>query len=133
VLATRYDPDTLFGWGKRGYNWEVVSSIQHELRPGLSVNAEYNRRWYGNQTVTNNLARTPADWDPYCVTAPLDPRLPNGGGYQVCDGLYDLDPSVFGKTNNVVMFAKNFGTGISEVYNGIDFTARARLPMGLQL
>ncbi|HEX7793752.1 MAG TPA: carboxypeptidase regulatory-like domain-containing protein [Vicinamibacterales bacterium] len=132
VLATKYDPNVLFGWGKRGYNWEVSSSVQHELTPGMSVNVEYDRRWYGNQTVTNNTSRTPANWDPYCVTAPVDPRLPDGGGYQVCDGLYDLNPSVFGKTSNIVTFAKNFG-GFSEIYNGVDFTTRIRLPHGLQV
>jgi hypothetical protein len=47
-----------------------------------------------------------------------------------CDGLYDLNP-LFGKTSNVVTFAKNFG-GYSEVYNGVDFTTRIRLPHGLQ-
>jgi hypothetical protein len=132
VLATKYDPDVLLGWGKRGYNWEVSSSVQHELRPGLSATVEYNRRWYGNQLVTNNQARTATDWSPYCVTAPTDSRLPNGGGYQVCDGLYDLNPNVFGRNNNLVTFAKNFG-GYTETYNGIDLLLRARLPRGLQV
>jgi len=130
VFATKYDPDVLLGWGKRGYNWEVSSSLQHEIRPGLAASVEYNHRWYGNQLVTNNRARTPADWSPYCVTAPVDPRLPNGGGYQVCDGLYDLNPDKFGLNDNLVTFAKNFG-GYSEVYNGVDVTLRARLPRGL--
>jgi carboxypeptidase family protein len=130
VLATIYDPSVLNGWGKRGYNWNVSSSIQHELRPGLSFGAEYNRRWYGNQTVTDNLARTPANWDPYCIAVPVDSRLPGGGGNQLC-GFYDLNPSVFGATNNLVTFAKKFG-GISEVYNGLDVTAKVRLPRGMQ-
>ena len=112
---------------------EIAASVQHELRPGLTATVEYNRRWYGNQTVTNNRARTISDWTPYCVTAPVDSRLPNGGGYQVCDGLFDLNPSVFGRNDNIVTFAKNFGDGFSEQYNGIDFNMRARLPGGLQL
>jgi len=133
VLATKYDPNVLNGWGKRGYNWEIASSIQHELQSGVSFNAEYDRRWFGNQTVTNNLARTPGDWDPYCITAPVDSRLPDGGGYRICDGLFDLNPLKFGLNNNLVTFAKNFGTGFSEVYNGVDFTTRVRLPGGLQV
>lgn len=132
VFATKYDPEVLNGWGNRGYNWEIATSVQHELRPGLTGTIEYNRRWYGNQTVTNNRARTISDWTPYCVTAPVDSRLPNGGGYQVCDGLFDLNPSVFGRNDNMVTFAKNFG-GFSEQYNGVDFNMRARLPGGLQL
>ena len=35
---------------------------------------------------------TPADFSPFCITAPSDSRLPGGGGYQVC-GLYDVSPA----------------------------------------
>jgi hypothetical protein len=133
VFATKYDPDVLLGWGKRGYNWEISSSLQHEIRPGLSATVEYNRRWFGNQLVTNNRARTAADWSPYCITAPSDSRLPNGGGYQVCAGLFDLNPNVFGRNDNLVTFAKNFGDGYHESYNGVDLLLRARLPGGLQV
>ena len=132
VFATNYDPEVLNGWGRRGYNWEVSTSVQHELWQGFSLNAEYNRRWFGNQTVTNNLTRTPADWSPYCITAPIDPALPGGGGYKVCENLYDLNPDKFGLNDNVVTHAKNFG-GYTEVYNGLDFTVRARLPKGMQI
>ncbi len=132
VLATNYDPDVLEGWGKRGYNWEMSAAVQRELREGLTVSAEYNRRWWGNQTVTDNLAWTPDDYDPYCVTAPADSRLPGGGGNQVC-GLFDLDPTKFGLTDNLVTFAKNFGNGQTERYDGVDLNVRIRLPQGLQL
>ena len=46
--------------------------------------------------MTDNQLVTPADYDPYCVTAPVDTRLPGGGGYQVC-GLYDIKPAKFGQ------------------------------------
>ena len=36
----------------------------------------------GGGTLTDNLAVTPADYDPYCITAPGDSRLPGGGGGQ---------------------------------------------------
>ena len=61
----------------------------------------------GNFEVTDNLNLTPEDFTPYCITAPRDPRLPNGGGYQVC-GLYDISPAKFGLVNNLVNPASNY-------------------------
>ena len=49
---------------------------------------------------------TPADYSPYCVTAPLDSRLPGGGGYPV-SGLYDVNRLV--GQNNVISLASKFG------------------------
>ena len=37
------------GWGNRAYNWETQAGIQQELRPGVSVNVSYDRRWFGNR------------------------------------------------------------------------------------
>ena len=37
----------------------------------------------------------------HCITAPVDDRLPNGGGYRRC-GLYDVRPEKFGKETNLV-------------------------------
>jgi len=58
--------------------------------------------------VTDNLAVAPTDFDPYCVTAPLDARLPGGGGYQIC-GMYDVNPTKFGQQDNLVVRPANFG------------------------
>jgi len=124
--ATHYDPATLSGYGRRGYDWELSTGIQQQLRPGLAMNATFYRHWFGNFTVTQNQAVTPGDYDPYCVTAPVDPRLPNGGGYQIC-GLYDVKPARFGATDNLVTYSSNFGTQ-REIYNGVDLNLNARLP-----
>jgi hypothetical protein len=35
--ALRFDRDAMFGWGKRGYNWEVGAGIQREIVPRVSV------------------------------------------------------------------------------------------------
>jgi hypothetical protein len=42
--ATTFDPKMLKGWGVRGYEWESSLSMQHELFPGVSVDAGYFRR-----------------------------------------------------------------------------------------
>lgn len=130
-ITTRYDDATRSGWGKREYNWEFAASAEHELRPGVSLALGYARRTFGNFLVTDNLAITPADFEPYCITAPADARLPGGGGNQIC-GLYDLNPSKFGQVNNLVTYASNYGTQ-RETYEGLDITTNLRLPAGITI
>jgi hypothetical protein len=78
--------------------------------------------------VTDNLLVDPADYNPYCITAPTDPRLPGGGGYQVC-GLYDVSPSRFGQLNNLVTRATNYG-GQSLINNFFGVTVNGRFRPG---
>jgi hypothetical protein len=126
----RYDPKAMEGWGVRGFNWETMGGITHEIVPGLSLDFQYLRRWRGNFRVTDNQSYTADDWDSYCITAPLDSRLPNGGGYQVC-GLADIKPEFFGKnTDNVIRLASDFGEQ-KEVSDWLDLNIAARLPGGV--
>src|SRR5207237_546035 len=115
---TFYDASVLQGWGNRAYSWQGALSIQHELRPGVSINAGYFRTQYGNFTVTQNQAVSPTDFTPYCVNAPSDARLPSGGGSQIC-GLYDVVPARFGQVRNVITQSSAFGTQ-QERFDGID-------------
>jgi hypothetical protein len=132
VVTTAYDPAVLNGWFKRPYDWEFTVGVQHELRPRVALNAAYIRRWYGNFTVTDNLLQTPTNYDPYCVTAPVNGGLPGGGGNQIC-GLYNITPTLFSATtNNLVTFADHYGTQ-REIYDGFDFTVNARLRNGILL
>jgi hypothetical protein len=123
--ATQYADDVLRGWGVRGYNWQFSGSVQHQLREGLAVNVGYFRTWYGNFTVTENTAVTPADFTEFCVNAPTDSRLPGGGGDQVC-GNFDVSPALFGVTQTLVSQAAKFGNQ-TEIYNGVDVTVQARI------
>jgi hypothetical protein len=123
--ATRYDEEVLRGFGTRGNNWEVSAAVGQEVFPSVSLDVGYFRRWYNNQTATDNLEVTPADYSPFCVTAPRDARLPGGGGYDVC-GLYDVSPTKFGLSQNLVTHASNFGEP-TEVYQGVDVLVSARL------
>jgi hypothetical protein len=126
VINTRYSEDIPT---TRGYNWEVSTSVQHELMARVSMNVGYFRRWYGNVRVNDNLRVTPVDYSPYCVTAPSDSRLPNGGGYEIC-GLYDISVAKFGQVDTLVRLADEFGED-KEIYNGVDVSLNARLPRGV--
>jgi hypothetical protein len=125
VISNTYSPSALTN---RGTNWEAQAGIQHELLPSVSVSATYVRRWYQNLRVTQNTDVTSADYSPYCITAPVNPRLPGGGGNQIC-GLYDVNPAQFGLTNNVISTTPN----VQDVYDGFDFTGSMRLPRGIVL
>ncbi|HEV2985054.1 MAG TPA: TonB-dependent receptor, partial [Vicinamibacterales bacterium] len=136
-ITTTPDPATLNGWGARGYNWQTGVSIEQLIGSSVAVTAGFYRTWYGNfglgagpspTQIIHNTYLTPASFDPYCVTAPIDTRLPGGGGNLIC-GLYDLNPSKVGLVNNIVTFASKYGK-MTEIYNGVDLNARVRLPHG---
>ena len=130
------DPDFTSGWFKRGYNWRATVSIEQQILNRFAVSATYARTIYGNFTVTDNLNLTPADYDPYCITLPVDSRLPRSG-QQLC-GLFDQRTNV--ATSNLVTFANNYIDRYSvaglaqsrqtEHFNGFDLSLAARLPRG---
>ena len=98
----------LEGWNKRQYEWQFSLGVQHEILPRLTGEVTYNRRTKHNTTVTDLLGsgcdlystteggtvdaqqcmtdllnyKSPF-YDFYSVRAPVDPRLPGGGGYLV--------------------------------------------------
>src|SRR5262249_39477663 len=82
-------------------------------------------------SATDNLALTPADYTPYCITAPRDPRLPGGGGNQLC-GLYDITPALFGRVDEIVAQASPYGKQ-KETFSGIDVWMTMRFGNGGQV
>jgi hypothetical protein len=76
--------------------------------------------------VQDNVLTAPEDYDLFSITAPNDPRLPDGGG-QTVGGIYDLKAAKFGQVQNVVKNAKKFGKQ-TEKYNGVEMNVRGRLP-----
>jgi hypothetical protein len=144
--ATRYADEVLGGGlnGTRGYIWDVSTEVQHELRQGISITAGYYHNWASNFRATDNLVVTPEDFSPYCITAPVDARLPGGGGYPVC-GLFDVAPSKFGQVENIVAKATHYYADGDEVTCGLlastacgisDFVGvnlNTRLGSGIQL
>jgi hypothetical protein len=46
--------------GHARYDWEWGINVQQELIPRVSLDVSYNRRSFGNFTVTDDQARGPA-------------------------------------------------------------------------
>jgi hypothetical protein len=138
--ALQWSDEVLQGWGVRDSNWDISTEIQHQLSSSIALTAGYyfntggyyrNAASLSKNRVTDNILVGPADYDPFCVTAPSDPRLPGGGGYDVC-GLYDINPAKFGQNQSIVSAAKNYG---KPKYRNhfIDVSLDARLPGGARI
>jgi hypothetical protein len=126
-----YDPNILQGWYNRPADWIIGASVSHELMPRVSIDVLYTRRWLQNFTVNDNRAVTAADFTQYSIVAPLDPRLPGGGGYTV-SGLYDVNSDKFSSVDNYRTYSPAYGS-ISQVYNGVDVNLAARMRNGVML
>jgi hypothetical protein len=131
VFANTIDPKVLGGWGERSGDWQIGTSVQHEVLPRVSVEVGYFRRWLVNFITTDNRAVGPSDFGTFSVTAPPDPRLPGGGGYVVAD-LYNVALNKFGQTDNFITSASNFGKQY-QTYNGLMINVSARPKNGLTL
>ena len=130
TLSNKSDPRTTTGWGNRPYQWEFSASVAHELASRMSVSVGYFRRSFGNLIVTDNLALAASDYSPFFVTAPLDPRLPGGGGYMI-GPFYDRNPNTLTRpANNIVEPATDYGDQI-QIWSGYDLTISARTQVGL--
>jgi hypothetical protein len=131
VATLQIDPDVLTGWNKRGDSWEFSGGVQHQFATGIAAEVAYYRRWYGNFLAVDNRATGPAHYDQYSITAPVDSRLPNGGGY-VVGPLYDLKPALVGVVDDYITFASNFGKHI-EYWHGLDLSVNSRFANGVFL
>ncbi|MGE0705041.1 MAG: carboxypeptidase regulatory-like domain-containing protein [Vicinamibacterales bacterium] len=106
------DPDL-----EREYNVEVSASIQHELRPGLSVTGAWYRRSFHDLEGTDNLLLDISDYQAFETPSPL-----NGEPVTI----YNLNPA---KRGLVHILDTNSDTN-SVVYNGFEASFNGRLPNG---
>ncbi len=129
---TQVNPEILRGWGTRRYDWQWGVDFQQELVPRVSLDVNYNRRWFGNFTVTDNQAVNPTDYEPWTILAPVDSRLPGGGGYPITT--YTQTAAAAARApQNYVTFESDFGDARTNYWHGVDLTVRARLASGLTL
>ena len=124
VLTNNFDPALLNGWGVRPSDWTIDVSIQRQILPRASVTLAYSHRWFHGFTIADNLAWQPSDLTPFSVVAPVDPRLPGGGGY-VVSGLYDVAPDKAGQVSNLIADSSKYGRWF-QYFNGLDATLNLR-------
>ena len=128
--STRVNPDLLKGWGVRPVDWQWGINVAQELAPRVSLEVGYNRRWWGNYTVTDNTAVGPGDYQKWTIMAPNDPRLPGGGGYPV--DVYTLTQAASARAaDNYVTFETDYGPARKHFWQGVDLTLNARTTQGL--
>ena len=134
VPNTRFDPNTISGWGNRGYNWEFSTGIQHELVEGISVDVAYFRKIFGNLLALTNEALGQDGYDQYYLTVPQHEGLPGGGGYEIGPLLDPKPEAIAGgfPINNYQTFANEFGDSFQH-WNGVDVNLNARMNNGLML
>ena len=131
VLTNNFDPAALDGWGVRPSDWHVGASIDHQVGARSSITVAYTRRTFEGFFVADNLALTAADLTPFTLTAPLDPRLPGGGGYPI-GGLYDVVPEKAGHVSNLVVDSAKYGAW-HQYFNAVDVTINVRPTRDLTL
>ena len=125
VLTNAFETSLLEGWGVRPSDWNLTLSIQQQIFRRFSVDATYIRRSFRGFTVADNLALAPADFTPFSIVAPLDSRLPGGGGYPI-DHLYDVVPAKAGQIDNLVTDSAAHGRWY-QYFNGFDVTFQGRI------
>ena len=139
----------LSGWGVRRGEWQFGLGVQHELLPRLSAEVTYNWRKYKNLTdsdtvglgcdnylgadynacINNYMNFVGVNHDFYSITAPVDPKLPGGGGY-VIKGL--TNQKVAGNlpgSGNVTTIQ----SALDYTWNGVDTNFVFRGPKGLRI
>ena len=81
--------------------------------------------------TVDNRSTSLADYTPFSILAPVDSRLPNGGGYTV-DGLYNLVNAKIGQVDELAQASSNFAEQ-KENWQGVDLSVMARLRQGLTI
>jgi hypothetical protein len=149
AYCNAYGESVLDGWGRRRDEWQFGVGIQHEILPRLSGELTWNRRSYANILVTdtlnigcdrfngavdvttcqdNMLNYSNPSYDFYSYTAPVDARLPNGGGYRVLGLNTDAVTQPFGQPQ-----AQTYYNTRNYTWNGFDTNFNWRAPKGIRL
>jgi hypothetical protein len=129
--ATVVNPAVLTGWGTRNRDWQYSAGVQQQIASQVGMEVTYNRRVWYNFFTTHNGALTAADYDEVTITAPRDPRLPNGGGYPVTF-LTRNNRSALGANSPYYTTTNDFG-GEVHYWHGVDVLLNARMRNGLSL
>jgi hypothetical protein len=129
---TTVNPAILQGWGVRPYDWQFGASVQQELLPRVSLEVSYNRRWFGNFFVTDNLLTSASDYDQWTLPAPQNPNLPVAAGTLLT--YYDVNPAAAARgARNYQTFETDYAPARTQYWHGVNTSLNARLRNGITL
>jgi hypothetical protein len=92
--------------GVRPSDWTFTASLEHRILPRASLTVVYTPRAFRGFPVVDNVWLDPSDLTPFAVMAPVDGRLPGGGGSPLT-GLYDVVPEKAGQISNSVSASRS--------------------------
>jgi len=125
VIIRSFSDD--FATKNRQYTWQYSVSVDQELRDNVRLTVAYNRTAHYNQSVTDNLLVTPADYQNFCVTPTSGPAQ----GRRLCE-YYDLTPAANSRFATGFLQTRledTFGDR-TQIYNGLSFETQARFDNG---
>lgn len=105
---------------KRVYNIEATLGVQHELAPGVQLNAGWFHRTFHNLPRQTNTLQSFSDYTLVNVVSPLDGSV---------IPMYNVSLAARTRINNVV----STDDSQKEWYNGYEVSFNARLPHGATL
>jgi hypothetical protein len=130
--ATIVNPAVLHGWGRRPGDYQWAATVQHEVLPGVSAELSYTRRTFFGFLVTDDLNRdVNTAYETYTLTAPLDSRLPNGGGYPITVYAQTQAANLAKPSQTYLTWETDFGPERTSYWHGVDFAVNTRLWRGL--
>ncbi len=133
-LATQVDPGVLSGWGVRPNDWQYTFTLQQQLMPRVSADFSYTHRTFNGFFVTDDLTRrangVASYYESYTLAAPVDPRLPDGGGYPIT--VYVPTAAANAVPQRLYLTREtDFGPGRESVWDGYDVSLNARISRNL--
>jgi len=137
--ATIVDPGVLSGWGVRPGDTQYTVTVQQQLIPRVSADFSYTHRVFEGFFVTTDLNKhaggvlggSPAgSYETYTLTAPVDSRLPDGGGYPITVYAPTAAANAIAAKPYLVR-ESDLGAERDSHWDGVEFNINARLRGGL--
>jgi hypothetical protein len=146
AYCNQYGQNVLSGWNDRRGEWQYDLGVQREILPRLTGEFVYHRRVYTNISLSDGLTigcdrfggatdfatcnqallnYSNPSYDFFNVAAPVDPKLPGGGGYTIT-GLYDVHAFAVAPVT-----VQTYSDQWKYVWNGFDTNWNWRGPRGI--
>jgi hypothetical protein len=130
--ATQVDPAVLSGWGVRPSDTQTTITVQQQVMPRVSADFSYTHRRFNSFFVTDDVNRNVATaYESFTLTAPVNPRLPDGGGYPIT--VYVPTAAANAVTPQTILRRESFyGAERLSKWDGFELALNARMANGLQ-